>query len=104
MESPSCLDKVDETVEMIAETPDKAASNEALSFKSPTTVSTPISFNLATVAASDVARTSPLTCLFFALSWRQISLPKWPVAPATRMTEEGFELLMWLGFEVQFEK
>src|SRR6266480_6547316 len=86
MESPSCVESVEESVEITALTPWQAASREGRSFRSPRAISTLRLSSCATLICSDVGLTSALTGLPSAASKRQISLPSKPVAPTIRFT------------------
>src|SRR3989442_14900787 len=86
MESPSCLEIVDDAVEMTALAPRHAASSDARSFRSPRTRSAPARASRATLSGLDVSLTSARTGFPRCASRRQISPPRRPVAPTTRIT------------------
>src|SRR6267142_4213415 len=85
MESPSCLDIVDDAVEMTALTPRHAASSDPWSFRSPRTCSAPMLFKCATRSGLDVPRTRARSGFPRWVTRRQISAPRRPVAPTTRI-------------------
>src|SRR2546422_6170130 len=85
MESPSCLDIVDDAVEMRALAPRHAAWSECRSFRSPRTGSAPATFRLATLSGFEVSLTNARTGFPRWDKRLQISPPSDPVAPTTRI-------------------